>query len=36
MVSSLPDSGLARIWRQPSAVLLAVQLLGVLIYPGPN
>ena len=22
-----------RIWRQPSAVLLAVQLVGVLLYP---
>jgi hypothetical protein len=22
-----------RLWRQPSAVLLAVQLLGVLLYP---
>jgi hypothetical protein len=24
---------LPRVWRQPSAVLLAVQLLGVLLYP---
>ncbi len=24
---------LSRIWRQPSAVLLAVQLIGVLLYP---
>jgi hypothetical protein len=24
---------LRRIWRQPSAVLLAVQLIGVLVYP---
>jgi hypothetical protein len=26
-------SGLSRLWRQPSAVLLAVQLIGVLVYP---
>ena len=24
---------LPRLWRQPSAVLLAVQLIGVLLYP---
>ena len=24
---------LPRLWRQPSAVLLAVQLIGVLVYP---
>lgn len=29
----MPPSGIGRLWRQPSAVLLAVQLLGVLIYP---
>jgi hypothetical protein len=28
----MPD-WLSRLWRQPSAVLLAVQLLGVLLYP---
>ena len=26
-------SSMTRIWRQPSAVLLAVQLIGVLLYP---
>ena len=30
--AALPDSAV-RVWRRPSAVLLAVQLVGVLLYP---